>query len=176
MSLQVRPLRSEEATAYRQLMLNAYTESPDAFTSTAQERAGEPLSYWVARIGSDSAFALGAFVDGELIGSVALEREMKPKTRHKALLIGMVTAPARRRLGVGRALMAALLDQARKLPGLLRINLTVTEGNAAAIRLYESFGFVPWGREPQAIRTADARLLAKLHLGLDLRPALPDRA
>lgn len=168
MSLLVRPLREHDATAYRQLMLDAYAESPDAFTSTADERAGEPLSYWVARIASNSALALGAFVDGELIGSVALEREKKPKTRHKALLIGMVAAPAQRRLGVGRALMAALLDQARQLPGLLRINLTVTEGNVAAIRLYESFGFVPWGREPQAICTADGRLLAKLHLGLSL--------
>lgn len=168
MSLLVRPLQAGDATAYRQLMLDAYAESPDAFTSTAAERAGEPLSYWVVRIGSDSALALGAFKDGELIGSVALEREKKPKTRHKALLIGMAAVPAQRRLGVGRALLAALLDQARQLPGLLRINLTVTEGNEPAIRLYEGFGFVRWGREPQAIRTADGRLLGKLHLGLDL--------
>ena len=168
MSFQVRPLRADDATAYRQLMLDAYAESPDAFTSTADERAGEPLSYWVARIASDGTLALGAFMDGALIGSVALEREKKPKTRHKALLIGMVATPAHRRLGVGRALVAALLSEARQRPGLLRINLTVTEGNEAALRLYESFGFVPWGREPQAIRTADGRLLAKLHLGLSL--------
>ena len=168
--MHVLPLNAEQAQAYRSLMLRAYEETPDAFTSTAAERAGEPLSYWVARIGSaaSGSMALGAFLDGELVGSAALERERKPKTAHKALLIGMYALPAQRRRGAGRALMAALLDQARALPGLRRINLTVTEGNEAAIRLYQDFGFLQWGREPRAIRTEDGRLLAKLHMGLDL--------
>lgn len=170
MSLRVRPLLPADAQAYRQLMLAAYAESPDAFTSTAEERADAPLDYWLARIGSpDSAtLALGAFADAVLLGSVALERERKPKTAHKALLIGMVVRPEQRRLGAGRALMDALLAHARQQPGLLRVNLTVTEGNEAAIRLYEDVGFRQWGREPQAIRTADGRLLAKLHMGLSL--------
>lgn len=166
--LQIRPLEPDDAAAYRALMLAAYEESADAFTSTAEERAGEPLSYWVARIGDarSGTLALGGFVDGELIASVALERERKPKTAHKAMLIGMIAAPGWRRAGAGRALLDALLAQARSQPGLRCINLTVTEGNEAAIRLYESFGFVCWGREPQAIHTLDGRLLAKLHLGL----------
>lgn len=173
MTILIRPLRADDAPAYRELMLTAYAESPDAFTSTVDERASEPLDYWMARIGSGAgaAFALGAFADGELIGSVALERERKPKTAHKALLIGMVVVPTRRRTGASRALLQALLEHARQQPGLLRINLTVTEGNEAAIRLYERAGFERWGREPQAIRTADGRLLAKLHLGLSLAPA-----
>jgi RimJ/RimL family protein N-acetyltransferase len=177
-SLLIRALLPADAPAYRELMLAAYAESPDAFTSTVEERAAEPLDYWVARIGraDRGTLALGAFADGGLVGSVALERERKPKTAHKALLIGMVVVPGQRRTGAGRALMASLLDHAGQQPGLLRINLTVTEGNQAAIRLYEAFGFQHWGREPRAIRTADGRLLAKLHLGLDLRPGPPDPA
>lgn len=178
MNLLVRPLLPDDAPAYRELMLAAYAESPDAFTSTAEERAGEPISYWLSRIGrpDSGTLALGAYAGEQLVGSVALERERKPKTAHKALLIGMVVKPAQRRSGAGRALIAALLAHAARQPGLLRINLTVTEGNQAAIRLYESVGFSHWGREPRAIRTADERLLAKLHLGLDLRPGPPDRA
>jgi RimJ/RimL family protein N-acetyltransferase len=168
--MHVLTLNAGHAQAYRGLMLGAYAESPDAFTSTAAERAGEPLSYWAARIGgaASGSLALGAFLEGELVGSVALERERKPKTAHKALLIGMYALPGQRRRGAGRALMAALLEQAGALPGLRRINLTVTEGNEAAIRLYEEFGFLLWGRESQAIRTEDGRLLAKLHMGLNL--------
>lgn len=174
-SLAVRPLRPDDAPAYRELMLAAYAELPDAFTSTAEERAGEPISYWLSRIGSPDGdrLALGAWAGEQLVGSVALERERKPKSRHKALLIGMVVTPDQRRRGTGLALMQALLAHARQQSGLNRINLTVTEGNAPAIRLYESLGFSCWGREPEAIRTADGRLLAKLHLGLALRPGLP---
>lgn len=178
MTITVRPLRAEEAAAYRELMLQAYAESPDAFVSTAEERAAAPLDYWVGRIGGDGrpSWALGAFDAERLIGSVALERERKAKTAHKALLVGMVVTPAQRQRGAGRALVTALLAQAALQPGLRRINLTVTEGNTPAIRLYESLGFRGWGREPEAIRTADGRLLAKLHLGLELRPGLPGPA
>ena len=43
--------------------------------------------------------------------------------------------------GVGTALMAALTEQADRWLGLRRIELTVWTDNAAAIALYERFGF-----------------------------------
>lgn len=171
MNLSIRLLQPGDAEAYRALMLRAYAEDADAFTSTAEERAGAPIAYWEQRLGGAGAkaFALGAFVDGGLQGSVALEAETRTKTAHKALLIGMYCAPALRGLGAGRALLQALLAAARARPALLCLNLTLTEGNTPALRLYEGAGFRCWGREPDAIRTADGRLLAKLHMGLRLR-------
>lgn len=41
--------------------------------------------------------------------------------------------------------------------------LTVTEGNASAIRLYEDAGFVAFGTEPRAILVND-QLLGKVHM------------
>ena len=48
--------------------------------------------------------------------------------------------PAARRRGVGRALIAALLERATALD-LSFVTLEVREGNAPAIGLYEGFGF-----------------------------------
>jgi ribosomal protein S18 acetylase RimI-like enzyme len=48
--------------------------------------------------------------------------------------------PSVRRAGVGRALMEACLDTARRA-GKSRITLETTENMAAAQRLYESMGF-----------------------------------
>jgi ribosomal protein S18 acetylase RimI-like enzyme len=156
-------------------MLEAYTQAADAFTSTAEERASEPLSYWEKRIDDPAGLsaAFGAFMSpadgaGEaLVGTVAIEFSAKPKTRHKALLIGMYVSPSARGSGAGRALLAAVLKHAEGRPGLLRANLTVTEGNAPAVHLYQSAGFEAYGVEPMAIRTPEG-YKAKVQMGVSL--------
>jgi ribosomal protein S18 acetylase RimI-like enzyme len=100
--------------------------------------------------------SFGAFRDGALVGTVALEYSAKPKTAHSTLVIGMYVQPAARRLGLARQLLAAAIDAAAARPGpppIRQLRLTVTEGNTSAIRLYESAGFATWGMEPEAILT-----------------------
>ena len=86
-------------------MLEAYELAADAFTSTAEERAAEPEAFWAKRIADPSGLsaAFGAFEGQELIGTVALEFAAKPKTKHKALVIGMYVTPGARSTGAGRA-------------------------------------------------------------------------
>ena len=136
-------------------MLEAYDLAADAFTSTAGERALEPEAFWVKRIADPTGLsaAFGAFEGQELIGTVALEFIAKPKTKHKALVIGMYTTPAVRGNGVGRALLMAAIEHARAMESLLQLTLTVTEGNEPAVNLYRSAGFQEYGVEPKAILT-----------------------
>src|ERR1700761_4838462 len=80
--------------SYRSLLLRAYAEVPDVFTATPEERAAEPESWWLKRIADPSGMsvAFGCF-DGEtLVGTVTVEFSPRPKTRHKAHLIGMYVA------------------------------------------------------------------------------------
>lgn len=167
MSLSIAPLTAADAPAYRALMLEAYAQAADAFTSTAEERAGEPLAWWVARIGTADGLqqCFGAFEAGQLVGSVALEFAHKPKTRHTALLIGMYVRPGARRLGAGRALLQAAVAAAAARPGLRLLSLTVTEGNEAALGLYRAAGFVAWGVQPLAIRTPSG-YKGKVHMAM----------
>jgi ribosomal protein S18 acetylase RimI-like enzyme len=162
-------LSPSDAAPYRTLMLQGYELAADAFTSTAEERAVEPESWWVKRIADPDSAAFGALEGGRLVGTVALAFSSKPKTRHKAQVIGMYVDPASRRSGAARDLLAAAIDHARHRAGTLLLTLTVTEGNDAAIGLYRSAGFQEFGREPMAILTPGG-LRAKLHMWLPLAP------
>lgn len=167
--MRVSTLSAADVVAYRALMLEAYERVPDAFTTTASEREAEPESWWVKRIGSADGLAtsFGAWEADALVGTVALEYSAKPKTRHSALVLGMYVQPQARRQGVGLALLKAAIAAASARPEVLRLTLTLTEGNAPALRLYRSVGFVEWGTEPQAIRTAGG-LKGKVHMALAL--------
>lgn len=163
--MQVKPLSKDDVTQYRELMLHAYAMAPDAFTSTAQERAAEPLSWWLQRIADEQgrSVAFGAFHETRLLGTVTVEFSAKPKTMHKAHLIGMFVHESARGLGAGAALVQAALACIRQRPELRLVTLTVTEGNAPALALYERCGFRAFGTEPMAIATPSG-FKGKVHM------------
>jgi ribosomal protein S18 acetylase RimI-like enzyme len=167
--MRISPLSELHAPAYRDLMLEAYEHAADAFTTTAEERRAEPMSWWVNRIAASNGLSqsFGAWQAQELVGTVALEYSAKPKTRHSALVIGMYVAPAARGSGVGKLLMQAASEAAASRPQVLSLRLTVTEGNEPAIRLYKSIGFPAWGVEPLAILTPTG-FKGKVHMFMAL--------
>lgn len=164
------------APHYRALMLHAYAQHPDAFTSSAQERERLPMSWWEARLsgGSDAAdLVIGALVTDArgqrvLVGVVGLSFEAREKARHKCTLFGMYVAEEHRRLGLGDALVLAALEQARLRPHLRLVQLTVTQGNDSAYALYARHGFVEFGLEPMAVAVGEG-FVNKCHMWLDLR-------
>jgi len=101
---------------------------------------------------------------------VGLTVEPRERTRHKALLVGMYVQPGERGQGLGRALVLAALAAARQRPGLRLVQLTVTQGNDAALALYERCGFRRFGLEPMAVALGE-RFLDKLHLWRPLAEA-----
>jgi ribosomal protein S18 acetylase RimI-like enzyme len=82
-------------------------------------------------------------------------RGKAPKFAHRANLWGVFVEPAYRGSGYGRAVVVAALEVARAWPGVDFVDLGVSENAPEALRLYESLGFVAWGREPET--TAHAR-------------------
>jgi ribosomal protein S18 acetylase RimI-like enzyme len=164
------------APQYRSLMLHAYAQHPDAFTSSVHERERLPLSWWDARLkgGADAAeIVIGAFAPGadgfsELAGVVGLSFEQREKARHKCTLFGMYVAQQHRRSGLGDALVSAALTHARQRSAVRLIQLTVTQGNDAAYALYARHGFVQYGLEPFAVAVGDA-FVSKCHMWHDLR-------
>ena len=76
-------------------MLHAYEHAADAFTSTPEERTKESDEWWVKRIAHPEGMtvAFGDFDGKNLVGTVALEFSAKPKTKHKALVVGMYVLP-----------------------------------------------------------------------------------
>ena len=109
---------------------------------------------------------LVAELDGSVVGSAGLHPMPQLRRRHVAMLGISVSSGARRR-GVGRALMQSMCDYADNWAHILRIELTVFTDNAAAIALYESFGFRQEGTHHayalRAGRYADVHAMARLH-------------
>jgi ribosomal protein S18 acetylase RimI-like enzyme len=162
--MHIRRLAPADALLYRSLRLRALRDHPDAFTSTYEDDSAHPLEVSAARLASHPFW--GSYQGAELYGFVGLEREQRAKNRHKATVVGMYVAPEVAGQGLGRALLAALLEHAER-EGLGSLVLTVTEGNEAAVSLYRAVGFRPFGTEPDAIRV-DGRSYAKIHMHLAL--------
>ena len=148
----LRELRPDDADAYRPLRLEALRDVPSAFASSYEEESARDPAATRERLraGPDGA-TFGAFLDGRLVGTSTIFRLPRLKERHKAYLVGMYVAPAARRTGVGRALVAAVLERARSMPGVRQVLLGVEAGNAPARALYEAFGFEAFGYERDAL-------------------------
>lgn len=154
------------APQYRALMLEAYAQHPDAFTSTVAQREALPLAWWEARLHGDLSageVVFGVFQGGHLAGVVGMSFDAREKARHKATLFGMFVPAQHRQLGLGRMLVDTALDYARGRPFVRQVLLTVTKGNASAQALYERCGFETFGVEPDAVAVGSS-FVSKVHM------------
>ncbi|HWP18736.1 MAG TPA: GNAT family N-acetyltransferase [Burkholderiaceae bacterium] len=156
----IRRLEPQDLPAYKMLRDEALVRHPEAFTSDAEtERLRSPESY-LGRLGRGEplggTFLLGAWLGDELAGSVACDRELRPKIRHRAQIVGMYVRERYTRRGVGRLLLAACIEQARQAAGLEMLTLSVTASNERALLMYERAGFRTYGLLPRAVRVEGA--------------------
>lgn len=100
-----------------------------------------------ARAAQPDGVELCAVIDGEIVGTAGFDPIGRhEKIRHRASFgIGVMQAFWGR--GVGRALTTACVALAKEA-GFRQLELDVVADNAAAIALYQSCGFVEYGRNP----------------------------
>ena len=163
--MSIRRLGPNDATSYRTLRLRALQGVSRPLASSYRRGREAAAEASEKRLGSQHNKFWGAFDGDELCGMVGLECETRAKNRHKATVVGMYVDRERMGRGMGRALMEALIIEART-SRLELLVLTVTEGDSAALRLYERCGFRSFGIEPRAIKV-DGRAYAK-HMYLNL--------
>lgn len=158
MTVQIRQVLESDAAAYRTLRLHLLEESPDSYGTTYDEAVARPLEHTAERLRTqlDPAvgLTLGAFAP-ELVGMATMLRAEGLKSRHKATVFATGVAAANRGQGVGRQLMAAVLDWARQQPYLEQVLLTVVLPNEAALRLYRGLGFTSYGIDRQGLKLGE---------------------
>ncbi len=166
MNVAIRSLGASDAAEFQSLRLAALLDTPESFASSHDEEKDAPLTEVERRLVSLPGQAvLGAFGDGSLVGIVGLRRDGRVKFAHKGHIWGMYVVPAARSLGLARQLMVEALAMARATAGLGKVTLIVDAANVAAIALYESLGFVVFGREADAMRL-DGKSRDDLHMAL----------
>ena len=149
-------LEPANAKAYRQLMLEAYAQHPEAFVSSITQREKLPLSWWEAKLDDELSALFGAFVDSRLVGIVGLAFEPWEDARHKTTLFGLYVSQAFRGQGLGEHLVQAVVLLAEQEPETKVIELTVSANSDAALALYQRCGFAQSGLEDCAIRVGEA--------------------
>ena len=146
---------------------------PEVFGGTLQlPFASEEM--WTQRIAGmnppapgSNELVLAAVLGDKPVGLAGLHPVGPSVRRRHAMGLGITVAKASQGQGVGHALMAGLLDYADNWAQVLRIELTVYQDNARAIRLYERHGFEHEGRlKAYGLRNGiyeDVLTMARLH-------------
>jgi ribosomal protein S18 acetylase RimI-like enzyme len=129
--------------------LSALQTAPEAFGAVYAVEAAKPMESHEERLTSSMVF--GAYDSGRIVGLIGLRSEQGLKEAHKGFVWGFYVEAACRGVGVGGALIEAVLAAARGV--VEQLTLTVVEENRGAIRLYERFGFVRYGVEPRALKS-----------------------
>lgn len=108
-----------------------------------------------------------AIVDGEVAGTAGIEAiGSKYKVKHRAEF-GISVSKAFWGLGIGRALMEACIECARKA-GYIQLELNVVLENRRAVSMYESAGFVEYGRNPKGFNSRTCGFQEVAYMRLEL--------
>lgn len=163
MSVLIRHLGPDEWQTYRSVRLAALLDTPAAFASTYDDAAAITAQRWRERCTDTSWFA---FVDGEPVGMVRLDRQ--PDSGEPEL-ISMWVAPTARGTSAAADLVAAAVRRVRE-SGHPRLCLRVVDGNGRARAFYVKAGFVENGvRE----RLPDGRWESEMTVEFDSRRRVP---
>ena len=152
--MRIRTLEPADVELFYSFRLRGLRDNPEAFGSTYAEESDLPAEARHSHFHcTDENFVLGAFgEDGQLIGVAGFYRATRLKLRHKGVVWGMYVSPESRGRGVGGALLLAIIERGRSLPGLEQISLDVVTVNETARGLYLSQGFQVYALEREAMK------------------------
>ncbi|GLQ12245.1 N-acetyltransferase [Devosia yakushimensis] len=145
MSYSVRRLTRDDVPAYRAIRLEALTNHPEAFASTAEQfllRSVEDLESLLEKL----SFFGAVTPDGSLVGIMAFDQGAG-REAHRGWLLQVYVKPDMRGSGCSRALLEAVVTHAKST--VKQLHLAVATHNEPALRLYQKAGFTIYGTDPR---------------------------
>lgn len=156
----IRVLEPRDWDRYRDVRLRSLADAPDAFGSTFDEEQARPEQAWAARLVAAAASPRDCPLIAEQAGAIAGLVWAQIDAEDPALvnLYQMWVTPERRGHGIAAALMREAIGWAATRHARC-VELGVTCGDSAALRLYRHLGFVDVGQS--APLRAGASLMAQ---------------
>ncbi len=159
----VRRLTAKDAALWRDLRLEALLLHPEAYGSTHDDWAGQPLAAFADRLAGGMIF--GAFDGVDLIGSMALDSA--PGEPETGEITAVYVQTASRGKGIARALMKTVLTEAKRAK-MQTLTLSVALNNQDAVQFYQAAGFRCAGQEPRAL-ASDGQFLDLIRMVRPIR-------
>ena len=129
--------------------------------------AEQESQYLEKKSTSPNEIELIAFVDGKVAGTAGIDAiGTQYKVTHRAEF-GISILKEYWGLGIGRVLMEACIHCA-KTAGYAQLELEVVAENARAISMYQTAGFVEYGRNPKGFRSRNAGYQELISMRLEL--------
>ena len=167
--LLVRNAVASDARALRDVMQRTHSETdyllsyPDE-QSVDDEQEARSLAETER---SDNEVELVAVLGGRIVGSTGITAlGGRRKVVHRARF-GISILKEYWGLGIGRALMEACIDCARRA-GYTQLELEVVADNQRAVSLYRRAGFEEYGRNPRGYRSTTVGYQELVHMRLEL--------
>ncbi len=136
---------------------------PDENSFDPEQEAG----FLEEKAESPNEAELIAIVDGKVAGTAGIEAVgNKYKVKHRAEF-GISILKEYWGLGLGKALTKACI-QCAKNAGYTQLELNVVAENKTAISLYQSLGFVEFGRNPRGFNSRASRYQELVYMRLEL--------
>jgi GNAT superfamily N-acetyltransferase len=146
----IRPFRSTDIEALRRLVaeMQDYERAIDGRLLEGSEMTQGYTEAMQARCAEHAGLILVADLGGEVVGFTAVQAEVPSQDLDQppdsyALVSDLAVAAGHRGQGLGRALLVAAEEYARKR-GAQELRIAVLAGNHVADQLYQSVGFSPY--------------------------------
>ncbi len=151
--MQIRKITIEDWETLRSIRLEALGRSPEAFSSKYADAVRITEEEWKKQLaGLNNSFFMA--YDGEQpVGMARLSTHQPELPANAALIASVYVTEQVRGKGVGRALLAAVIDHAKTIAGISQLQLSVRKSQQPAVKLYQSLGFTKVGAEGQGIET-----------------------
>jgi len=162
----VRPVRVEDAPDILEMTRLVHeldlgvVRTMDEIPANLEAQQRE-LQSWVKGIRSPpNGQMMVCEVGGQVRGAGSVRRMMYERMRHTGH-IGLAVHPEWQGLGIGRAIMEALIEWANsdESEGITRLDLSALADNHRAMKLYESLGFAHEGIRRSSVRRDDGTLV-----------------
>lgn len=145
--MNIRPARREDVPAL--LDIYNYEVINGVSTLDLNTRTLEEWEKWYNAHNRDNHPLIVGVEDGEITGYASLSEYRQKEAYKTTVELSIYVSPNHRKKGVGRALMAHILEIAKNDAGTHCVVSVITAGNEASTKLHAEFGFTCCGTIPE---------------------------